>query len=78
MKYSSIWKKIKDDGAVEFTVHKDMAATVIQGVLRTKSAENVVRKKAGLIGWSELVITRTSISSSHLKVRMALQYDLNI
>lgn len=63
---------------MEFTVHKDVAATVIQGVLRTKSGENVVRKKAGLIGWSELVITRTPISAHHIKVRMALQYDLRI
>lgn len=73
-KYATLWKEIKETGEVEFTVNKSIAPTVIQGVYRTKSAENAVRKKLGYIGWSKLKTTQRTISATHVIVHMKLVY----
>ncbi len=74
-KYADLWNEIKQTGKVDFTVSKDIAPTVIHGVLRTKSAENVARRNVGLIGWSKLVIEQTELSATHIRVHMRLLYS---
>lgn len=73
-KYASIWNEIKQTGEVEFTVNRKIAATTIQGIYRTKSAENAVRKQMGLMGWSKLLTTKREISATHIVVHMKLVY----
>lgn len=77
-RYQSVWNAIKKTGRAEFTVHKDIAPTVIQGIKVTKSAENVARRKVGFVGWSKLVIKEERISEHHVKVTMTLLYDTNL
>ena len=77
--YVSLWSTIKTTGLVEFTVNRDRAETVIQGVKKAKSAENTARRRVfGRIGWSKLVITKTELSATHIRVTMKLLYDTNL
>lgn len=75
MLYSPIWNKIKATGFVEITTHKDKARTVIMGIKRTKSAENMINKVSGKITYSKLVITKTPVSSDLVKIRLELLYS---
>lgn len=76
MKYSDIWNSIKlSDTPVHFTVSKAAAPTVIQGVKKLKSGENVTRRLVGLRGWSKLVIETEELSPTMLKVTMKLLYQ---
>ena len=77
-RYDAIWNEIKRAGYVEITVSRDAARTVEQGIKRVKTAENVARRLAGLIGWSKLVVTRTVLSSTHIKIRLELLYRTDI
>ena len=77
-KYDSIWGEIKEKGYVEITVSKEGSRTIEQGVLRVKTAENTARRMAGLIGWSKLVIYRTSLSPTRLKIRFSLLYRTDL
>jgi hypothetical protein len=72
--YDIIWDQIKTTGSAEVTVSKDFARTLENGVKRTKTAENVARRMAGLVGWSKLVVTRTTLSPTHIKIRFELLY----
>lgn len=78
-KYQSIWNAIKssDKGEAEITVHKSILETTIQGVKRTKSAENATRSAVGLVPWSKLVIEKELLSAKTemFKVRFRLLYD---
>lgn len=76
--YDPIWAEIKKAGYVEVTVSKDSARTLEDGVKRVKTAENTARRMAGLVGWSKLVITRTSLSASRMKIRFELLYRTDI
>ena len=77
-RYDAIWNAIKQVGYVEITVSKDAARTVVQGIKRVKTAENVARRLAGRVGWSKLVVTRTVLSSTHIKIRLELLYRTDI
>jgi hypothetical protein len=72
--YHAIWNAIKQTGSASITVSKDHARTVEDGVKRVKTAENVARRQAGLVGWSKLVIQRTSLSSTHIRIDFSLLY----
>jgi len=72
--YDAVWNQIKTTGSAEVTVSKEFARTLENGVKRVKTAENVARRMAGLVGWSKLVVTRTSISSTTVKIRFELLY----
>lgn len=72
--YTSIWSEIKRAGSAEITVHKEHARTVEDGVKRVKTAENVARRLTGLVGWSKLVITRTTLSEHRIKIKFELLY----
>jgi hypothetical protein len=72
--YSVIWNTIKTTGSAEVVVSKEFARTMEDGVKRVKTAENVARRLAGLVGWSKLVIHRTELSSTRVKIRFELLY----
>ena len=74
-RYDVIWNTIKTTGSAEVTVSKDFARTMEDGVKRVKTAENVARRMAGLVGWSKLTITRTELSDTRLKIRFELLYS---
>lgn len=76
--YSSVWNEIKLNGKASVTVSKDFARTMIAGVIETKSDENTVRRKVGLIGWSKLKITRTVLSDTRIRVDFTLVYSTNL
>lgn len=78
MLYGPIWKQIKLTTCAEVTVHVNKVATLIQGVKRTKAAENATRSMVGLIPWSRLVITKEKLSASHVKVTFKLFYDTRL
>ncbi len=72
--YVAVWNEIKKVGSAEITVHKDRVRTVEDGIKHAKSAENVARRMAGLVGWSKLIITRHTISATHVRIRFELLY----
>lgn len=76
-KYQEIWDTIKRDLKAEVTVGPDLAPTLIQGVKRTKCAENSTRSMVGLIPFSRLKVKREVISKTTgmLKVTFELIYD---
>lgn len=82
MKYTSIWQEIKANQAATVTVSRENAATLIQGVKRTKCAENAGRGKlgAGLIPWSKLEIETELLSerTGMLKVTFRLIYNTRV
>lgn len=81
-KYQAIWNAIKSShpAEVEITIHEDLMETVLQGVKRTKSAENVSRAAVGLIPWSKLVIEKKllSVHTRMMKVKFKLLYDTRL
>lgn len=76
--YKQIWNKIKTNLKAEVTVSKEYAPTLIQGVIRTKCADNVGRHGVGLISFARMKIKREEISGTMLKVTFELGYDSRI
>ena len=76
--YDSVWHTIKHVGSATVTVSKAHARTVEDGVKRVKTSENVSRRLAGLVGWSKLIITRTDISPTHVKIKFELLYSTQL
>ena len=74
-KYASIWNEIKRTGKVTIAVRTGAASTDIQGVLRTKSAENTARRGVGLSTWSKLVITKEPGAGDQLRITLELLYS---
>jgi hypothetical protein len=72
--YFAVWDRIKKTGSADITVSKEHARTVENGVKRIKTAENVARRQAGLVGWSKLVVSRQEISKTHVKIQFKLLY----
>lgn len=72
--YYAIWDTIKKTGSASITVSKEYSRAVENGVKRVKTAENVARRQAGLVGWSKLTVTRTAISNTHLRIDFSLLY----
>lgn len=78
-KYQEIWDTIKANRKAEITVSESYAPTVIQGVKRTKCAENSTRSLAGLVPWSKLVIRKEELDKrGTLKVTFELLYDTRL
>lgn len=69
---------IKQAGSATVTVSKAHSRTVENGVKRVKTAENVARRMAGLVGWSKLVVTREVLSATHIKITFSLLYRTDI
>jgi hypothetical protein len=51
---------------------------VTAGVIEIKSDENRLRKMAGLMGWSKLVIKTTRLSDTHVRIDFSLAYSTNL
>jgi len=77
-RYDLIWNEIKKHGYVELTVTKASARPVWNGIKRVKTAENVARRMAGLVGWSKLVLRQEELSSTHIKLRISLLYRTDL
>lgn len=76
--YDSIWLDIKTHGKASVTVSREHSRTMIAGVIELKSDENTARRAVGLIGWSKLVIVRTPLSATHMRVDFSLAYLTNL
>lgn len=78
--YQEIWDTIKAKEEAVITVHKTRAATVIQGVKRTKCVENAHRASVGLIPWSKLVIEQALLSEEigMIRVHFKLLYSTKV
>lgn len=78
-KYAEIWNTIKINQSAEIVLHRNIVATVIQGVKRTKCAENIGRSSVGLIPWSKLVVKQEVLSDRGMvKVSFQLLYDTRV
>lgn len=82
LKYASIWNEIKANSVASVTVSRDLAPTLIQGVKRTKCAENAGRSGlgAGLIPWAPLVIEKELLSerTGMMRVTFRLEYSTTL
>lgn len=76
--YAIIWSTLKASGTASVTVSKDHARTLIAGVVELKCDDNTLRKKMGLIPWSKLVIKRTVLSATHLRVDFSFVYRIDL
>lgn len=76
-KYQEIWDEIKKNLKADVTVGPTYAPTLIQGVKRTKCAENSTRALVGLIPYSRMRITQEVLSEKTgvIKVTFELIYD---
>lgn len=76
-KYQEIWDTIKRDLKADVVVGPDLAPTLIQGVKRTKCAENSTRSMLGLIPYSRMRIKQQKLSdrTGQLKITFELIYD---
>lgn len=77
-KYDAVWNEIKHVGWAEVTVSKEASRRILNGIKLAKTTENVARRQAGLVGWSKLVITKSVISSTQLKIRLELLYSTRL
>lgn len=77
MKYSAVWQEIKINHVASVTVSRVNAATLVQGVKRTKCAENAGRSKLGLIPWAKLEIEKELLSerTGMMRITFKLQYS---
>jgi hypothetical protein len=78
--YGPVWQLIKSSQSAEVVVSEDNLATLIQGVRRTKCAENSGRGKLGLIPWARLETEKELLDPVKRvwKVRFKLSYDTRI
>jgi hypothetical protein len=66
---------LKQNGRAEFTVANEASRRIMNGIKAEKTAENTARRKAGLVGWSKLVVKIEQLSSSQLKVTLTFLYQ---
>ena len=76
--YAVIWNTLVKHGTASVTVSKDHARTLIAGVVELKCDDNTLRKKTGLIPWSKLIIKRTSLSATHMKIDFSFVYRVDL
>lgn len=76
--YHKIWNAIKQHGMAEVTVSHANVRPVLNGIKRVKTAENVARRLAGLVGWSKLTITQTKLSDKYVKITVSLLYRTDL
>jgi hypothetical protein len=78
MKYTDIWNTIKATHRAEVTVSKENAATVIQGVKRTKCVENGVLKAMDQFPFPKITYRVEKLSEKIVKITFELPYDFRI
>lgn len=77
--YKRVWHAIKTNDVAEITVHEALAPTIIQGVKKAKSAENMARKLGGLVRYSKLKIEKERLDArGMLKVTFRLVYSMKL
>lgn len=78
MKYDSIWQTLKETGRAEVVVGVEAVSLVVTGVRDAKYRESYARKKAGLIAWSKMVITKEKLSDTRVKVTFEFVYSTKL
>lgn len=76
--YGEIWEAIKTNGSAELVVSKAHSRTVIQGVRRTKSFENGLKRKAKKLRFAKLWTKVEELSSERVKVTFTLSYETRL
>jgi hypothetical protein len=76
--YTPTWHTLKTTGKASVTVSIDHVRTVVAGVIEAKADENKIRKMAGLPRYSKLIITRTKLSTTHIRVDFSFVYSINL
>lgn len=74
-KYDEIWHVLKTTGTAEFTVSTEAERRILNGIKLVKTTENTARRAAGLIGWSKLVIERTPLSTTHVRIKLSFLFS---
>ena len=76
--YGPIWEAVKGTGKAEITVSKDHAPTVIQGVRRTKSYENGLKRKVKKPRFPKLWVKAEELGGGYVKITFTLSYETRL
>jgi len=76
--YADIWNAVKANGKAEVVVSKDHAQTLIQGVRRTKSFENGLKRKVKKIRFPKMWTKREDLGQGRVKVTFTLSYETRL
>lgn len=76
--YGPIWDAVKATGKAEITVSKAHAPTVIQGVRRTKSFENGLKRRVGKMRFPKLWVKKEVLSRELVKITFTLSYETRL
>ena len=76
--YGPIWEAVKATGKAEVTASKDFAPTLIQGVRRTKSFENGLKRKTGKPRFPKLWTETIELSDKMVKIVFTLSYETRL
>lgn len=76
--YADIWNAVKATGKAEVVVSEDHARTLIQGVRRTKSYENGLKRKARKIRFAKLWTKREQLGQGRVKITFTLSYETRL
>jgi hypothetical protein len=73
-RYQQLWNSLKRDQTAEVVLHKDLAQTVIQGLRKIKSDENVKRRSVGLVPFSKLLHKEEVVRESRGQVKLTFWF----
>jgi hypothetical protein len=76
--YQDIWNAVKSTGKAEVVVSKDHARTLIQGVRRTKSYENGLKRRVGKVRWAKMWTEVKELGQGKVKVTFTLSYETRL
>lgn len=76
--YQDIWNTVKANGKAEITVSEVHAPTVIQGVRRTKSFENGLKRKKKKVRFPKMYVARKELGQGMLLVTFTLSYEVRL
>jgi len=76
--YQDIWDAVKATGKAEVVVSKDHARTLIQGVRRTKSYENGLKRKVKKIRYPKMWTTKEELGQGRVKITFTLSYETRL
>ena len=72
--YLQVWNTLKATGYASIVVSTGALKRVTVRILQIKAEENVARRLNGKMYYSKLVIKRTPISDTHIKVEFSFLY----
>jgi hypothetical protein len=76
--YRAVWNTLKTTGHASITVSDVAMKNTVNGVLKAKAAENVARRNSGLMYWSKLVIVRTRLTPTLIRVDFSFLYQTKV